>query len=438
MQQLDDATEADTRPDRGVAAALKRSGRAFTSLEEPRFRWWFVSQVLSSSGNMTQVAAMSWLVLSLTGSAVDLGLVSTATLLPILTGSALAGSLVDRFDRRRVLLVTQSLYIVIGALLATLTATDRIELWMILVLAFVTGSISAVDLPARQVFVLDLVGTARLASAVSLYEVVMNAARVIGPSVGGLLIALFGPAACFAFNAATYLLPLAVLLTIHVTHQARTVAEDRRTDPSAGVRAGVVYAFGQPVIRACLLLAVTGAMLFNPGLLYPLLSTQVFHLSAGAYGALMAAFGLGAIPGAVAAAGTRGEPSGRLVAVLAAATGVLMVPVALAPVVAVAVIATVALGFVSIWFIAAANTLVQLTSLPAMRGRVMGLWTVALPGTGLVTALAVGALADAAGTRVAFLAVGLSIIGSAAVGWRALSSHRPEVDRRSGVDGPTT
>lgn len=242
-----------------------------------------------------------------------------------------------------------------------------------------------------------------------------------------MLIALFGPAACFAFNAATYLLPLAVLLSIRATHQPRTVATTHRTDRSAGVRAGVAYALGHPVIRACLLLAVTAGMLFNPGLLYPLLSTQVFHLSAGAYGALMAAFGLGAIPGAIAAAGTRGEPSGRLVAVLAAATGVLMVPVALAPVVVVAFVATLALGFVSIWFIAAANTLVQLTSLPAMRGRVMGLWTVALPGTGLITALAVGALADIAGTRVAFIAVGLSIIGSAAVGWRALSAHRPAI-----------
>lgn len=426
-QRTDDERHVTTGPQRnegsGVVAALRRTTRAFASLEEPRFRWWFVSQVLASSGNLTQIAAMSWLVLQLTHRAVALGLVSTATLLPILLGGAWAGSLVDRFDRRKIMIVTQSMFVVSNGLLALLTVTGHIGFPMILALGFVTGVVASIDGPARQVFVLDLVGTERLASAVSLYEVVLNVARVIGPSVGGLLLGLFGPAACFGVNAATYIVPLVVLLSLR---PARTSMSTPTEDaPSTGVRDGLSYALGAPAIRACLLLAAAGGMLFNQGLLYPLLSTQVFHLSGGAYGFLMAAFGVGAIPGAVAAAGTRGEPSGRLVAVLAAVTGVLMLPVGLAPDFAVAFVATVVLGFTSIWFIAAANTLVQLTAEPAMRGRVMGLWTVALPGTGLVTALLVGALADAAGVRLAFVGVGIAIVATAAYGSRALLTHQP-------------
>jgi len=426
-QHTDDEQHVTTGSPRGagtgVSAALRRSTRAFASLEDPRFPWWFVSQVLASSGNLTQIVAMSWLVLQLTHRAVALGLVSTATLLPILLGGAWAGSLVDRFDRRRIMIVTQSIFIVSNGLLALLTATGQIEFPMILALGFLTGAVASIDGPARQVFVLDLVGTERLASAVSLYEVVLNVARVIGPSVGGLLLGLFGPAACFGVNAATYVVPLIVLLSLRPARAI--VGTPAATAPSTSVRDGLAYAFGVPAIRACLLLAAAGGMLFNQGLLYPLLSTQVFHLSGGAYGLLMAAFGVGAIPGAVAAAGTRGEPSGRLVAVLAALTGVLMLPVGLAPDFTIAFAATVILGFASIWFIAAANTLVQLTAEPAMRGRVMGLWTVALPGTGLVTALLVGALADAAGVRIAFVAVGIAIVATAAYGSGALFRHAP-------------
>ena len=186
--------------------------QAFSSLESPQYRPWFFAQVFSASGTMTQGVALSWLVLRLTGSGVDLGLMTSCTFLPMLVLGPYSGTLVDRFDRRRLLILTQTLLLLLAALTATLIATGLIRLWMLFAIAVVTGFVNAPDGTARQVYVVDLVGTGRLASAVSLYEVVLNVSRVVGPGVGGALLATVGVGACCALNAASYLQPLFVLL----------------------------------------------------------------------------------------------------------------------------------------------------------------------------------------------------------------------------------
>lgn len=412
-------SQTTTGPLRRVAG---NSLQAFVSLREPRYRWWFASQLLSASGNMTQIAAMSWVVLQLSGKAVNLGLVSTAGLLPILLGGAWAGSLVDRFDRRRLLIATQTAFVLISLLLTVLTATQHISFYGLLAVALATGFVGAVDGPARQVFVLDLVGQDRLASAVSLYEVVQNGARIIGPATGGVLLAVFGPAACFGFNAASFAFPLAVLLAVRTKQAAHPPSEG--VEP--GLRGTLRYVGQQPIILMCLVLAVGAGMLFNPGMLFPLLATQVLHLGALGYGALMAAFGIGAVPGAIAAASTQSRPTGRRVAALALLSALCLVPVGLAPNLAIAMVGTAVLGFVSIWFIALANTLVQLSSAPSLRGRVMGLWVVAIPGTGLVNALLVGLVADHLGGRTAFLFVAACLALPAVMGLRSVATQRSD------------
>src|SRR5436309_3541004 len=162
---------------------------AVGALRIPAYRWWFLSQIMSASGSMTQAVAQSWLVLQLTGRAVDLGILAAVTWGPVLLGGAWAGAWVDRVDRRRLLLVTQSLFVVLGLVQAVLTATGVVQVWMVFVVAGLTGIVAALDGPARQVYVLELVGTGRVASAVSLYEVGLNASRVIGPAVGGAVLA---------------------------------------------------------------------------------------------------------------------------------------------------------------------------------------------------------------------------------------------------------
>src|SRR5262249_7622139 len=173
-----------------------------TSLQIPGYRWWFLSQILSASGTMTQGVAMSWLVLQLTGRGIDLGLLGAATFGPVLVLGAWGGAVVDRVDRRRLLIATQGLFIALGALLAVASAAGAIQVWMLFAGALAGGCILAFDGPARQVYVLELVGSDRAASAVGLYEVVINASRVLGPAVGGILLATVGATACFAVNAA--------------------------------------------------------------------------------------------------------------------------------------------------------------------------------------------------------------------------------------------
>jgi MFS family permease len=413
--------------------------QAFGSLREPAFRQWFGSQVLSASGTMTQGVAQSWLVLKLTGSAVDLGLMASFTFLPLLVGGPWAGAIVDRFDTRRLLIVTQSLFIVLAGLLALLVATDSERLWMLFLIAIVTGTVAAPDSAGRQVYVFELVGTNRVASAVSLNEVVINTSRVLGPAVGGALLATVGVAACCFFNAATYLLPLAVLLA-HRSLAADTPAvadvlagrgvptessraRQRRAADPGGRLAGLQYAWHHPAIRVILLLAAASGMLF--GLLpLPLLASRVFGLGGGGYGLMMAVFGIGALPGAVLAGAGRSSPSGRSVGALAIATGLAIVATAYAPDLGLMLTGLAVTGCISIWFIARANTLVQLAADPAMRGRVMGAWNMALPGCTPLTSPCVGWVSGEAGPRTGFALAGIALVCIAGSGWRALARGR--------------
>jgi MFS family permease len=403
--------------------------QAFTALRDRPFRQWFLSQVFSSSGTFTQGVAQSWLVLKLTGSAVDLGLMGSFMFLPLLVGGPWAGALADRFNTRRLLIVTQSLLLLLAVLLAALVVTGGERLWMLFVIAFATGVVSAADQPARQVYVFELVGASRIASAVSLNEVVLNTSRVVGPAAGGAFLATLGVSACCFFNAASYLLPLAVLVAHRTAVESRAVAEKRRGAVSGGRLAGLQYAWRHPALRVSLLLAAASGMLF--GLLpVPLLATRVWGLGGGGYGLMVAIFGVGALPGALLAGAGRGNPSGRSVASLAVATGISIVATAYAPSLWLMLAGLAVTGCVSIWFIARANTLFQLAADPAMRGRVMGAWTMALPGLSPITGPFVGWVTGSAGPRTGFALAGFALLLITAAGWHSLATRRAAASRQ--------
>ena len=373
------------------------------------FRWWFISQVTSASGLMTQGVALAWLVLQMTGSGVALAGVSTATMLPVLLLGLWAGSLLDHRDTRRVLIFTQSALTAMSLLLFVLIETKHATYWPIIAVSLASGSVNALDSPARQVYVVELVGRDRLAGAVSLYEIILNLSRVLGPAVGGALLATSGAGACILANAISFLAPLAVLLYFkprQAEEDADTDADDvdAGTDPAERPKAseGLRYALDDPTLRACLILAVGSTLIFNASVMMPLLAHRVFHMNGSGYGLLLSIFGVGALPGALLASRGHGVPTGQRVRVLAAATGVCMLITALAPDRAVLFIGMALVGATSIWMIAVANTLVQFRSAPELRGRVMGAWTVALPGTNPITGLIAGAVADACGPRIAF------------------------------------
>ncbi|TVZ01700.1 MFS transporter [Trebonia kvetii] len=420
MSDADAQAGQDAEPERR-RLILRRS---FQSLESPAYRAWFFSQVFSASGTMTQVVAMSWFLLRLTGDSVDLGLMATFTFLPVLLLSPHAGALVDRVDRRKLLIATQIAFGLLAAAAAAIIAAGVAEAWMIFLITLLNGFVFAPDSTARQVYVVDLVGTERLASAVGLYEIILNVSRVAGPALGGALLATAGVAACCAVNAASYLIPLYVLLRYkpaHVTAATLRTAGAQR-QPSVSLRDGIGYAWRHGPIRVCVGLAAASGLLFNMGVSLPVLATHAFHLGGGGYGLLMSVFGIGALPGALLASSGDGRPTGRRVGVLALATAAAIGCTALAPALWLAIIGLLAVGLLSIWFIAAANTLVQLAAGDGMRGRMMGLWTMALPGAQVGTGPFAGWVTEVAGPRVGFALPAMALSAIAGAGWQALTA----------------
>jgi len=401
-----------------TAAAVQSPGRALASLRIPSFRWWFFAQILSGSGGMAQAVGQAWLVLSLTHSGLDLGLLSAATFGPVLLASAWAGALLDHVDVRRTLIATQIAAGAFALVLAVLVTTGAVRVWMVFALAVANGFVFAIDQPARQLYVVNLVGRDRIASAVGLYEVIINASRLIGPATGAVMLATVGVAACFYINAASFIPPFLVLL-VYRTGQPR---ERAAKEPMWGaLREGVSYVRRSPAIAACLVMAVAAGMVFNLGTALPVLAERTFGLGGAGYGALMSCFGIGAIPGGFAAAYSRGEGVGRKVRVLCLLTGLAVLAVAMAPLGAAAFPLIALVGFFSIWMIALANTLVQVRSDSRMRGRVMGLWTMALPGLGPITGIVVGATTQYAGPREGYGLAGVALAAAAVVSWRSLS-----------------
>lgn len=408
--------------------AFARMGQALAKRD---FRIWFFGQLTSSSGGLAQGVALSWLILQSTGNAVWLTASTACTFGPTLLLGPWAGALVDRHDRRGLLLITQAALLAFGLGFSLLSFLGLLPLWVMLVLTACSGLVNTLDAPARQVFVVDLVGEDSVASAVGLWEVALNASRVLGPGVAGALLALSGPTLCFLVNGLSFLAPLLVLLRLkpvdahHAVPEGRQAAHDlahtRRRQP-VRAREGLAYARRSPLIRALLPMSAASGLIFSMGLSLPTLASRALHVGGGGYGALMAAFGIGGLPGALMAASAP-VPTPVRVRRLALATCAAILCTAWAPYPALAFVGMAAVGLTSIWFIASANTLAQLRSDPAMRGRVMSLWGMAMTGTLPLTGLVVTSIGQHVGARWGFSVSALALAAAVLAGWRALSGR---------------
>ena len=407
-----------------LRAALDQT---FSSLRIRNFRLYFCAQLISVSGTWMQSVAQAWLVLHLTGSGVALGIVVGLQFLPMLAFGPFGGLVADRVGKRRLLYVTQSAGGLLALVLGVLVVTHAVELWQIYLLATLLGVVNLFDNPARQTFMIEMVGRDDLPNAVSLNSVLMNASRVVGPAIGGVIITLFGLGVCFFVNAASYLPPLGVVVVLLWRRGwVRRPASEEDRGPGR-VRQGLAFAWHHPAIRYTMLMAVAAGMLFNMGATLPLVATRAFDLGAGGYGAMMATFGAGAVFGALLAGAGPSWPSGRRVRGLAALTGAVVCLAAASPRVGLLFAGLALVGFLSIWFIALANALVQLRTSPELRGRVMGVWTMALPGATPITSLLVGGVATwsggGAGAREAFGLSGAALLLTVALAWRSLSDR---------------
>jgi MFS family permease len=385
------------------------------------FRLFWGGQLVSLIGTWMQSVGQSWLVLELTGSPLQLGLVNALQFTPILLLSPVGGALSDRLGKRRILLVTQAAMMVQALVLALLVRGGHVQYWHVALLAAIYGLGRAVDIPARQAFITDLVGRPDLPNAVALNSVVFNGARIVGPSVAGLLIARYDVAMAFFLNAASFVAVLAALLAMRT---------EGLPDPAGklGIRQGLIgavnYAATTPPVGFILTLLVVVSLLgLNFNVVVPLIARDVLHQGAQGFGLLMSALGAGAVVGAGALALLRSDRPP--LAFLAASAAILCAGVAGLGLVthfgaAMAVLAV--LGGLQIYFTTSCNTTLQLTTPPALRGRVMGLYAMAFAGVTPFGSLLVGTLAEHLGVRAA-CAVGGSL-GVIAVGALVLVERR--------------
>ena len=382
-------------------------GRSFASLRIPNYRRYFTGQLVSLSGNWMQMVAEMWVVLTLTGSGVAVGVTTALQFLPMLVFGAFGGLIADRVPKRRLLLVTQTLHMIAPLAMLTLALEGVLAAWMVFALVFVRGCVNAVDYPTRQAFVMEMVGSKRVVNAVSLNSVLVHSARVVGPALAGVLIATVGVEPCFALNAVSFAVMFAALLGMDAS---KLRAPELVPRAPGAVRAGLAYVRRTPELWIPLaLMAVVGTLGFNFQAILPLLARFTFDGGPGAYAALVSAMGLGAIVGALVN-GARGSVTPLLLVGASLGFGVLSLIAAGAPTLALELVVLAPLGAVAVTLAASVNSALQLASEPNMRGRVMALYSIVFLGSTPIGGPLAGWLAEAIDPRAALVMAGVGAL----------------------------
>jgi MFS family permease len=390
-------------------------GQLLRALESRNFRLFFIGQSVSLVGTWMQQVAISWLIYRLTGSAVLLGVVSFAGQIPSFLFSPLAGVLADRWDRRRLLLWTQALAMVQASLLASFVLTGLIQVWHLVALSCLLGIINAFDIPVRQAFVVEMVEKKEdLGNAIALNSSLVNSARLIGPSLAGLLIAVFGEGVCFLINAASY---LAVIFAIGAMRLRPAKPRQNRKHVLHELREGVGYAVGSAPIRSILILiALMGLVGMPYTVLLPVFAREILQGGAHTFGFLMAAAGLGALASTIFLASRKSVLGlGKVIVIATGVFGLGLIGFALSRALPLSLLFLGMTGFGAMAMIASSNTVVQTIVEDEKRGRVMSFFTMAVMGMTPLGSLAAGALADTIGAPATLIAAGIACLATGAV-----------------------
>jgi MFS family permease len=378
---------------------------ALRALNHRDFRLFWIGQSISSVGSWMQSVGLSWLVLELTNSPFRLGMVSALQFAPVLLFSAVAGVVVDRTPKRRLVLATQTALMLPAFVLAALTWTGWVRYWHVAILAGVIGLVNALDMPSRQSFLVEMVGREDLLNGIALNAATFNAARIVGPAIGGLLIARYGTAVAFLLNALSF---LAVVLNLAAVRAGSEAKPRRGTTIREEFLDGVRYATRTPMVALILgLVFAVSTFAMNHGVLVPLFAREVLHEGVHVFGLLMASLGVGAVVGAVGLA-VLGDGRPPLVAVVAPGLGVALGIITLAFVrhFALAAVVLFLIGVMQIVFQNACNTIVQVTVPDELRGRVMGVYMMVFAGATPVGASLIGTIAEGGGVPAACLVGG--------------------------------
>ena len=327
--------------------------RTFGSLEVRNFRLFIFGQAISLCGTWMQTIAVTWLVLELTHSGTQLGLVVAAQFLPVLVFGVWGGVIADRFNKRRILYFTQTISGLLALTLGLIVITHSVHLWMIYVLAICLGFVAVVDNPTRQSFVIEMVGPKNLKNAVTLNSTMVNAARVIGPSIAGVLIATVGVGTCFIANAFSY---IAVLIALFAMRQYELHPAPVSAREPGQIRAGLRYIWSVPKLKVTLIMMfIIGTFAYEFPVVFPLFATQTLHGNAATYSSMMVATGVGAIIGGLYTASHVAARETQLIWT-SIMFGISILLAAIMPTLTSVLLVLVVVGAMSVLFIALGNT----------------------------------------------------------------------------------
>ena len=401
-----------------VQAATQRT---FSSLSNQNYRKYFFGQAVSLAGTWMQSTAQAWLVLVLTHSPTNLGFVVALQTLPVLLLGPYGGVIADRLDKRRLMIGLQSMMGLQALVMSVLTLTHVITFAEVCVLAVVLGINNSFENPARQSFVLEMVGPADLRNAVGLNSTLQNASRAVGPAIAGVLIATVGEGWCFALNALSFVAVIGSLL-------AMDTSQLRPSEPTARsrgqVREGLRYVRAEPnLLVPLLMMALVGMLAYEFQVTLPVAAQRVFHGGSETFGVMTSSMGIGAVIGGLVTA-ARGKTGMHAMVRAALVFGVCILFAALSPVLVVEFVALILVGYTSVSFLSMANSTLQLQANPTMRGRVMALWAVAFLGTTPVGGPIIGWITEHSSARVGLEVGAASCLLAALLGMWAIRRHR--------------
>jgi MFS family permease len=411
LQEL--SSESDLQSSAGVPPPGLASGfkQTFRALRHRNFRLFITGQTVSLIGTWMQNVAQAWLVYRLTHSELLLGTAWFCTQIPVFALGPLGGLASDRYSRHKLVIVTQTLAMLQAAALAALTLTGSVAVWHILALSVVLGTVNAFDMPGRQSLIIQMTGKEDLLNAISLNSAIFNAARMIGPGIAGLLVALMGEGLCFLLNAVSFLAVIGCLCTMRLPRFERRPADS----PWSHLVDGFRYTARQRRVRVLLAMMAASTIAGMPAMvLMPVFAGDIFHQGSQGLGFLMGAMGIGAVTGTLVLAGrARMDGLSRVIFYSAATMGAAFILFAVSPWFYLSLAVMPVLGYSVVRQMASANTLIQ-TSIPdEYRGRIMAFYSMTVVGIGPFGSLAAGAMAHAVGARPTVAAGGLLALAAA-------------------------
>jgi len=407
------------------ASPRSRFATAVRALRHRNFQLFFAGQMISLIGTWMQTVAQSWLVYRITGSTLLLGTVGFASQIPVFLIAPIGGTVADRSNRHRVVIATQSASMVLAFLLAVLTLTHRIQVWQIMVLAAGLGVVNAFDIPARQAFLMDMVGREDLMNAIALNSSMFNGARIIGPAVAGILVAWVGEGWCFFANSVSYIAVIAGLLMMKLPPPVNLA---NAGSPVEHILEGFRFVARAAPLRSLLLLLGLVSLVGTPySVLMPVFANQILHGGAKELGWLMGATGVGALLGALSLATRAGlKGLGKVIALCAGGFGVSLILFAASKIFWLSLVLLLPVGFTMMVQMASTNTLLQSMVPSEMRGRVVALYTMMFMGVAPFGAFFAGAMAHRIGAPWTVAIGGVACIAGAIVFAMVLPTFRTE------------